>query len=141
MKLEEIITLLEAVRKNQIDSLVYEAEGEKIAIKGKWYRETEGCRPLPMPCGEEKLPEKAEETYCILSPLVGTFYGSPSPEEPPFVQPGDFVEKGQVLGIIEAMKLMNEVECDCAGILEEILVENESIVEFGQPLFRIRKTM
>jgi|InofroStandDraft_1065614.scaffolds.fasta_scaffold05056_10 acetyl-CoA carboxylase, biotin carboxyl carrier protein len=74
----------------------------------------------------------------VTSPLVGTFYRAPSPEADPFVQVGDTVRKGQVLGIIEAMKLMNEIESEYDGVVEAILVENENVVEYGQPLFRIR---
>ena len=74
----------------------------------------------------------------ITSPLVGTFYSAPSPEADPFVQVGDTVKKGQVLGIIEAMKLMNEIESDYDGTIVEIYVENGQAVEYGQPLFRIK---
>ena len=74
----------------------------------------------------------------VVSPLVGTFYSASSPEAAPYVQVGDTVKKGQVLGIIEAMKLMNEIESEYDGVVEAILVENENIVEYGQPLFRIR---
>ena len=73
-----------------------------------------------------------------MSPLVGTFYSSPSPEAESFVKVGDRVKKGQVLGIIEAMKLMNEIESDYDGVVEAVLVKNEDVVEYGQPLFRIR---
>ena len=74
----------------------------------------------------------------VTSPLVGTFYSAPSPDADEFVKVGDTVKKGQVLGIIEAMKLMNEIESEYDGIVEAILVNNEDVVEFGQPLFRIR---
>lgn len=74
----------------------------------------------------------------VTSPLVGTFYSSPSPEAESFVKVGDSVKKGQVLGIIEAMKLMNEIESDYDGVVEAVLVKNEDVVEYGQPLFRIR---
>lgn len=74
----------------------------------------------------------------ITSPLVGTFYSSSSPDAEPFVKAGDTVKKGQVLGIIEAMKLMNEIESEYDGVVEAILVNNEDVVEYGQPLFRIR---
>lgn len=74
----------------------------------------------------------------VNSPLVGTFYNSASPEADPFVKVGDTVKKGQVMGIIEAMKLMNEIECEFDGVVEAVLVGNEDVVEYGQPLFRIR---
>lgn len=73
----------------------------------------------------------------VVSPLVGTFYNSASPEDEPMVSVGDTVKKGQVIGIIEAMKLMNEIESDYDGVVKEILVNNEDVVEYGQPLFVI----
>ena len=71
------------------------------------------------------------------SPLVGTFYAAPSPEQPPYVKVGDSVTKGQVIGIIEAMKLMNEIESEKDGVIKEILVNNADVVEYDQPLFVI----
>jgi len=76
--------------------------------------------------------------HMVKSPIVGTFYGSPSPGAAAFVAPGDHVEKGQVIGIIEAMKLMNEIESDVAGEVVKCLVSNGQAIEFGQPLFSIR---
>ena len=76
--------------------------------------------------------------HLVKSPIVGTFYGSPSPGAAPFVSPGDHVEKGQVIGIIEAMKLMNEIEADAAGEIVRCLVSNGQAIEFGQALFSIR---
>lgn len=73
----------------------------------------------------------------VKSPLVGTYYAASSPENPPFVKVGDKVSKGQVLGIVEAMKLMNEIESEFDGTVKEILVENEQMVEFRQPMFVI----
>ena len=74
----------------------------------------------------------------MTSPLVGTFYTAPAEDAEPFVKVGDTVKKGQVVAIVEAMKLMNEIESEYDGIVEEILVENAQGVEYGQPLFRIR---
>ena len=74
----------------------------------------------------------------VKSPLVGTFYAAPSEDAQPFVKVGDTVKKGQTLAIVEAMKLMNEIESECDGVVTEILVENEDNVEYGQPLFRIQ---
>jgi acetyl-CoA carboxylase biotin carboxyl carrier protein len=76
--------------------------------------------------------------HLVKSPIVGTFYGSPSPGAAPFVSPGDFVEKGQVICIVEAMKLMNEIESDAAGEIVRCLVTNGQPIEFGQPLFSIK---
>ncbi len=76
----------------------------------------------------------------ITSPFVGTFYRSPSPDAPPFVEVGSVIREGQALCIVEAMKLMNEIEADCSGTIVEILVENGKPVEFGQKLYKVRKT-
>jgi acetyl-CoA carboxylase biotin carboxyl carrier protein len=76
--------------------------------------------------------------HLVKSPIVGTYYGSPSPGASPFVSPGDRVEKGQVICIIEAMKLMNEIESDAAGEVVKCLVSNGQPIEFGQPLFSVR---
>lgn len=84
----------------------------------------------------DEMPEP-DRGHEITSPMVGTFYAAPSPDAPLFVEVGDSVRKGQVICIIEAMKLMNEIEADCDGVVKECLVENAQGVEFGQPLFRI----
>jgi acetyl-CoA carboxylase biotin carboxyl carrier protein len=76
--------------------------------------------------------------HIVKSPIVGTFYGSPSPGASPFVSPGDRVEKGQVVCIVEAMKLMNEIESDASGEVVKCFITNGQPIEFGQPLFSIR---
>lgn len=73
----------------------------------------------------------------ITSPMIGTYYGSPSPGDPPFVEEGDLVDVGQVIGIIEAMKIMNEITSEYEGRISKILVKNAQAVEYGQPLFSI----
>ena len=73
----------------------------------------------------------------VTAPLVGTYYAAASPDAEPFVQVGDTVKKGQTLGIIEAMKLMNEIESEYDGTVKEILVKNEDVIEYGQPMFVI----
>ena len=79
-----------------------------------------------------------ESTYKkILSPMVGTFYAQPAPDKPPHVSVGDTVKKGQIVCIIEAMKLMNEIESDVSGRIVKCLVNNEEMVEYGQPLFLV----
>ena len=79
-----------------------------------------------------------EDLHIVRSPIVGTYYESPSPGSPPFIKPGDFVEAGQVLCIVEAMKLMNEIEADVAGEIVKSLVKNGQPIEYGQELFAIR---
>ena len=90
----------------------------------------------PAPAAASEASEEGGKV--ITSPLVGTFYSASSPDVEPFVKEGDTVKKGQVLGIIEAMKLMNEIESEFDGVVEAVLVSNEEVVEYGQPLFRIR---
>jgi len=88
-------------------------------------------QPAPIPAADEHI---------IKSPIVGTFYAGPSPDAGPFVRVGDFVEAGQTVCIIEAMKLMNEIEADIAGEVARVLVENAQPVEYCEPLFALRPT-
>jgi len=81
-------------------------------------------------------PAKRDNTFTVNSPFVGTFYRAASPDNPPFVDVGQVVKKGQVLCIVEAMKLMNEIEAEQPGRLTEVLIQNGSPVEYGEPLFR-----
>jgi acetyl-CoA carboxylase biotin carboxyl carrier protein len=83
-------------------------------------------------------PAPEENLHTVKSPIVGTFYEAPSPGAPPFVKPGDSVEVGQVLCIVEAMKLLNEIECDVAGEIVKRLANNGQPIEYGQELFVIR---
>jgi acetyl-CoA carboxylase biotin carboxyl carrier protein len=80
---------------------------------------------------------QVEEGYVVTAPMIGTYYSAPAPGEAPFVQLGDRVEVGQVIGIIEAMKIMNEISADRSGIVKEILVSNAQAVEYGSPLMRL----
>jgi acetyl-CoA carboxylase biotin carboxyl carrier protein len=82
-------------------------------------------------------PAPGQEGHVVKSPMVGTFYRAPSPDAKPFVSAGDAVKEGQTICVIEAMKLMNEIECDAAGVVKAILVENGQPVEYGQALFII----
>jgi len=95
------------------------------------------------PAGSESVqpaPAAASDEHIIKSPIVGTFYAGPSPDAGPFVRVGDFVEAGQTVCIIEAMKLMNEIEADIGGEVARVLVENGQPVEYGEPLFALRPT-
>ncbi|PLZ01635.1 acetyl-CoA carboxylase biotin carboxyl carrier protein [Burkholderia sp. WAC0059] len=92
--------------------------------------------PAEAPAGVPAAPA-VPQGHVVTSPMVGTFYRSPSPGADPFAQVGDTVKEGQTLCIIEAMKLLNEIESDKAGVIKEILVDNGQAVEYGQPLFVI----
>jgi acetyl-CoA carboxylase biotin carboxyl carrier protein len=99
--------------------------------------------PVPSPtrvdlAANASAPEPEEELHIVKSPIVGTFYESPSPGSPPFVKVGDTLEVGQVLCIVEAMKLMNEIECDVSGVLVKKLIANGQPIEYGQDLFAVR---
>jgi acetyl-CoA carboxylase biotin carboxyl carrier protein len=102
-------------------------------------------RGLPVHAGDLAAPPPGAAgttggsgSHILNSPIVGTFYRAASPDAPPFVEVGSRVRKGQVLCIIEAMKLMNEIECDVDGVIAEIYPQNAQAVEFGEPLFAIR---
>jgi acetyl-CoA carboxylase biotin carboxyl carrier protein len=94
--------------------------------------------PLEVPPPAPPAPPPPEELHMVKSPIVGTYYESPSPGSPPFVKPGDSVEVGQVLCIVEAMKLMNEIEADVAGEIVKSLMKNGQPIEYNQDLFAIR---
>ena len=101
-----------------------------------------GSLPAALPVLEPAEPPAGQgsgypEGNVVKSPLVGTFYSSPDPDSEPFVKVGDHVSKGQVLGIVEAMKLMNEIESDYEGTVKQVLVCNEDVIEYGQALFVI----
>jgi acetyl-CoA carboxylase biotin carboxyl carrier protein len=100
------------------------------------------AQPVVAPSAPQAAPAPAADPnaglHIVKSPIVGTFYGSPSPGASSFVAPGDHVDKGQVICIVEAMKLMNEIESDAAGEVVKCLVSNGQPIEFGQPLFSIR---
>ena len=96
-------------------------------------RAEKGNRPM----NSEK--DRGEAGKTVKAPLVGTFYKAPSPEDKPFVEVGKEIHKGDVIGIIEAMKLMNEIESEVSGTIKEILVKNGEMVEYGQPLFKIKE--
>ncbi len=83
------------------------------------------------------IPAQPDNSFEITAPMIGTFYSAPTPGEAPFVQVGDEIAVGQVVGIIEAMKIMNEIIADRAGVVIEVLVENAQAVEYGSPLIRL----
>jgi len=91
----------------------------------------------PAPAAAAAAAAHDDKSHAVTSPFVGTFYRKPNPDSPPYVSLNERVEKGQVLCIVEAMKLMNEIEADVSGTVVAILVEDGSPVEYGQPLFKI----
>ena len=99
--------------------------------------EPSGATPEATETGEAPEEEVDEDLYEVESPMVGTFYRAPAPDAPPYVEVGDRVQKGETLCILEAMKLMNELEAEVGGEIREICVQNAEPVEYGQVLFRI----
>jgi acetyl-CoA carboxylase biotin carboxyl carrier protein len=100
---------------------------------------TPAAAPVPASPAAAQAADPDAGLHIVKSPIVGTYYGSPSPGAAPFVSPGERVEKGQVICIVEAMKLMNEIESDAAGEIVKCFVSNGQPIEFGQPLFSIRE--
>ena len=156
MNMQEVNELIQTFSRHGLTCLELEENGKKIVIKKEYAGSgTADVRADEMGCSEECLQpqnapskkaqqpqegtdaESLETGHIVRASLVGMFYSSPSPEEEPFVRVGDTVKKGQVIGIIEAMKLMNEVTCDADGTVKEIFAENGQVVEYGQPLFSI----
>ena len=166
MEFEQMIQLIQTVSDSKLTRFTYEENGVKLDLKKEekqvvvqrvgqpvperaaadgnipgvefGYGWTEGPAAGATEAeGEADRHHAGTEGQTVTSPLVGTFYASPSPEAEPYVKVGDHVSKGQVLGIVEAMKLMNEIESEYEGTVKEILVENESVIEFGQPMFVI----
>ena len=151
MDLKELKEIIEFVTsKEEIEELELEKSGVRLRIKrssnhaaprspatvrsGMTAADTEGLTSAPPPAASQQ----EEDLFYIKSPIVGTFYQAPSPGSEPFVSVGDFVDKGSVVCIIEAMKLMNEIESDAAGEVVSILVEDGKPVEYGERLFAIR---
>jgi acetyl-CoA carboxylase biotin carboxyl carrier protein len=142
MELDEIKHLIELLQESDITELQIEKEGSKLKIKReKFMSGFETALPVSKPAAEpaEAKTDAVDEHKLITinSPIVGIFYSAQSPESPPFVTVGSRVTKGQVLCIVEAMKLMNEIECDTGGTIAKILIENGQPVEYGEPLFLI----
>ena len=135
MEFENLLTLIKTVSDSELTDFDYEENGTRIRLKKK--KET-----VVVSGTSSNVPVMGLQTVQPLgqiteSPLVGTFYAAPAEDADPFVSVGDQVKKGQTLAIVEAMKLMNEIESDFDGKVAEIYVENGQAVEYGQPLFRI----
>lgn len=141
MELEDLKALIELLKDTDITELQLEKEGSKLKIKREKILTTIEMPLQKPPVTQNKTveatAEESQRLVTITSPIVGTFYRAPSPDSNPFVEIGSKVSKGQVLCIIEAMKLMNEIESETDGIVVKILVENGQPVEYGEPLFLI----
>ena len=144
INLKELKDLIALMNENQLTELEIEREGTKVRLrKGNGGEEGVVIERLPVPRASAAptgpvpvpdFPAKPEGTE-IKSPMVGTFYRAPAPEAPPFVEVGQEIQVGQVLCILEAMKLMNEIKSEVKGRIIKITVENAQPVEFGQTLF------
>ena len=154
MEFENLLTLIKTVSDSELTDFDYEENGTRIRLKKK--KETvvvsgtssnvpvmglENIRTVENVAAVNTANTQADnsepEGMIVKSPLVGTFYAAPAEDADPFVSVGDQVKKGQTLAIVEAMKMMNEIESDFDGKVAEIYVENGQAVEYGQPLFRI----
>ena len=155
MDLKDIRQILDLVREHDLAEFELEREGLKLRVKKANDVVVTHTAPAPPPAPAPQAPlaavapplapggEPADaagvELAMVKSPIVGTFYRTPEPGAPPFVDVGDTVRKGQVLCIIEAMKLMNEIESEFDGVVEKVYIENGQPVQFNDRLFAIRK--
>jgi acetyl-CoA carboxylase biotin carboxyl carrier protein len=143
MELEDLKELMGLLKDTDVTELQIEKDGFKVKIKREKFFGNLDLPPTLHEKRETKKEEAAVETEAegrlltVTSPIVGIFYRSPSPDAEPFVEVGKQVKKGQVLCIIEAMKLMNEIESEVDGVVVKVLVENGQPVEYGEPLFLI----
>ena len=150
MEFENLLTLIKTVSDSELTDFDYEENGTRIRLKKK--KETvvvagasADVPTAPLAAAQAAIQnsetvadvDSEPEGMIVKSPLVGTFYAAPAEDAAPFVSVGDLVKKGQTLAIVEAMKLMNEIESDFDGKVAEVYVENGQAVEYGQPLFRI----
>lgn len=150
--LDEVKALVKVLEGTDVSSLRWDRNGQQLVIRrGQAAPATAMMHAAPVAAPVPAMPApiaaapaaapapkaEAKPGTIATSPFVGTFYRAPSPDSPPFVDVGTVVKKGQVLCIVEAMKLMNEIEAEVAGKVAEIMVANATPVEFGQPLFRI----
>ncbi len=136
--LKDLKDLIELLKETDITELQLEKEGTKVRIKRE--KILSSIEIQKFGGLQEKIAQETEEEtrlITVTSPIVGTFYRAPSPEAAPFVEIGSKVKKAQVLCIIEAMKLMNEIESEVDGTVIKVLVENGQPVEYGEPLFLI----
>ena len=136
---QEIQDLVEILTAQNLNEIEVQRGDVRIRIR----RESPASAPAPASTGSGQVPDavigslERESLLTVTSPVVGTFYRSSSPDAEPYVEEGDLVSRGQVLCLVEAMKLMNEIESEVDGRVVKVLAENEAGVEYGQPLFVI----
>ncbi len=134
MEMDYLIKLIETVSRSELSKFEYEEGGVKVQME-----KPEVVQAAPVLAGSAvQAEEETAGDNVVTCPLVGIFYAAPEEGAEPFVKVGDTVKKGQTLAIVEAMKLMNEIESEVDGVVTEVLAENGQAVEFGQELFRIR---
>ena len=140
MQYDEIKRLIDDVGNSNIEDISLEfPDGLKINIKKNSTNVNTLVNEVVTTTNAPTKETYKEENYRIItSPVVGTFYSKPSPSANPYVKVGQMVKKGDVLCVIEAMKLMNEIEAECSGEIIEILVKDEDMVDYGKPLFKIK---
>jgi acetyl-CoA carboxylase biotin carboxyl carrier protein len=145
MDLRKLKKLIDLVQESGIAELEITEGEEKVKIVKGGVVSVAAAQPVPIaaapaaatapPAAPATEPEPGQEGHVVKAPMVGTFYRSPSPDAKVFVEVGQAVKEGDTICIIEAMKLMNEIEADASGVVKAILVENGQPVEYGQPLF------
>lgn len=141
MDLKKIESLVKIIEKSSMTEFTIK-QGDLRITMSKLGRETvisERGNEASQPAGSVSGMQEEEDEVFITSPIVGTFYAAAAPDMPPFVRVGDVVKSGQTVCILEAMKLMNEIESELDCEIEAVLVSNEQKVEYGQPLFRVKK--
>lgn len=163
LKVQEIREIIKLIDQSSIDEFSYEANGTKVSMKKQQEQvvteavqpqQTVQAQPKPQPqepaqskeVNQEPAAEEAPQAEAassdydaeVKSPMVGTFYVSPSPDQDAYVKVGDDVKEDSVVCIVEAMKLFNEIEAEVSGEVVEILAKDGELVEYGQPLFRVK---
>ena len=140
MDLKEIKAIIDLMKKNDLAVFRLEKEGMKIELEAHRAPVPVSTAPAAaQPSAPVESPEEQKTTFKeVVSPMVGTFYRAPSPDSAPYVQVGQDINKDTVVCLIEAMKVMNEIKAEVQGVIAEVLVENGTPVQFGQPLFRVK---
>ena len=142
MDLKLVKDFIKLAKEEGVSELKYESKEQKISVAfgsapAVAFQAPSMAQPVATPA-QKPAAAAGEKLHEIKSPFVGTFYSSPAPDKPAYVKVGDRISAGQTLCILEAMKIMNEIESDTIGEVVEICVENESLVEYGQTLFKVR---